>query len=62
MKKNYFNFWANKFITDGLSSIKLVIGIGLSFALAYSLNFVTGFLCMSYVFIDALITKQNNKI
>ena len=62
MKKNYLSHWANKFITDGLSSMKLVIGIGLSFALLTSLNFVTGLLCLSYVFIDALITKKNNKL
>lgn len=62
MKKNYLSHWANKFITDGLSSMKLVFGIGLSFALATSLNFVTGFLCLAYVFTEALINLKNNKL
>jgi len=56
--RNYFDYWYKRTIKDGLKAIKLVIGLGLSVALGYSINLPIGILFFSWVFIETLIDRN----
>jgi hypothetical protein len=56
--KNYYEHWAKRFIKDGLKSIKVIVGIGLSFGLGYSVNLPIGILFFSWVLVETLIDKN----
>jgi hypothetical protein len=56
--KNYFDYWYKRTIKDGLKAIKLVIGLGLSFALGYSVNLPIGILFFGWVLVESLIEKN----
>jgi hypothetical protein len=36
--RNYYEYWYKRFLKDGLRAIKIVIGLGLSVSLGYSVN------------------------
>lgn len=42
--ENYFDYWYKRTIKDGLKSIKIAIGLGLTIALGYYLNLGIGIL------------------
>lgn len=54
---NYFSYWYKTFIKNGLKSIKLVLGLGISFGVATSINFILGILIFGWVLVDSLIVK-----
>jgi len=54
---NYFSYWYKKIITNGLKSIKLVLGLGISVAVASSVNFIIGILIFAWVLVDSMIDK-----
>lgn len=56
--RNFFDYWYKKTIRDGLKSIKLVIGLGLSVSLWYSVNLPIGILFFSWVLVESLIDKN----
>jgi hypothetical protein len=56
--KGYYEFWAKRFIKDGLKACKTVIGIGLSFALAYEISLPIGILFFGWVLIESLIDRN----
>jgi hypothetical protein len=56
--RNYYEYWAQKFIKEGLKSIKVVIGIGISFALGYSVGLTVGVLFFGWVLTDSLIQSK----
>jgi len=56
--RNYYEYWSKRFIKDGLKAMKIVIGIGLSFSLGYSVNLPIGILFFSWVLIETLIDKN----
>ncbi len=56
--RNYYEYWAKRFIKDGLRSIKAIIGFGLSFALGYSINIPVGILFFGWVLVESLIEKN----
>lgn len=55
---NYFSYWYKRFLKDGLKSIKLILGLGISFDVATSINFILGILIFGWVLVDSLI--ENN--
>ena len=57
--QNYLNFWYKKTIKDGLKAIKLVLGLGLSFAIAFEIDFIIGLMGFSWVLVDTLIEKNS---
>jgi hypothetical protein len=56
--RNYYNYWANRIIKNGLRSIKIVIGLGLSLSLGVYLNPIIGILFFGWVFIESLIENK----
>jgi hypothetical protein len=57
--KNYYNYWAKRFIHDGLRSIKLVIGLGLSVSFAVYLNPIIGVLFFGWTLVETLMEKKS---
>jgi len=55
--RNYYEYWSKRFIKDGLKAMKIVIGIGLSFSLGYSVNLPIGILFFSWVLIESLMDR-----
>lgn len=55
---NFYNFWAKRFVNDGLRFIKIIIGIGLSVSFGISLNLPIGILFFSWVLVEALQEKN----
>jgi len=56
--RNYFDYWYKRTIKDGLKSIKIIIGLGLTILLGYSVNLVVGILFFGWVLIESLIDKN----
>jgi hypothetical protein len=56
--RNYYNYWANRIIKNGLRSIKIVIGLGLSLSFGVYLNPIIGILFFGWVFIESLIENK----
>ena len=56
--KNYYEYWYKRFIKDGLKAAKTIVGLGLSFALGYSVNLPIGLLFFAWVLIEALIDRN----
>jgi len=56
--RNFYNYWAKRIIKDGLRSIKLVIGLGLSMSFGYYLNPIIGLLFFGWVLIESLIENK----
>jgi hypothetical protein len=56
--QNHYEYWYKRIIKDGLKSCKLVIGLGLSVTLGYSVNIPIGILFFGWVFTDSLINKN----
>ena len=56
---NYFEYWYKRVIKDGLKSIKLVLGLGLSVGIAFEVNFIIGLMVFFWVLVDSLIEKNN---
>jgi hypothetical protein len=56
--RNYYEYWAKRFIKDGLKAIKIVIGLGLVVALGYSVNLPTAILFFGWVLVETLIEKN----
>ena len=54
---NYHNYWAKRYIKDGLRFIKLVIGLGLSVAFGMK-SLPIGILFFGWVLVEALIEKK----
>lgn len=55
---NFNNFWAKRFVHDGLRFIKIVIGVGLSFSFALSLNLAIGIMFLGWTLVEALLEKK----
>jgi hypothetical protein len=55
--KNYYTYWAKRFINDGLKSIKLIIGLGLSVAFGMQ-SLPIGILFFGWVLIETLLDKK----
>jgi hypothetical protein len=53
---NYFSHWYKTIIRNGLKSIKLVLGLGISFGVGTSVNLILGILIFGWVLVDSLIT------
>ncbi len=56
--RNYYNYWTKRIIKDGLRSIKIVIGLGLSMSFGYYLNPIIGLLFFGWVLIESLIENK----
>ena len=56
--KNFYEFWAKRFLRDGIKSIKLVLGLGLAFSLGYSVNLTVGILFFGWVLMESLLDKN----
>jgi hypothetical protein len=56
--RNYYEYWAKRFIKDGLKAMKIVIGLGLVVALGYSVNIPTAILFFGWVLVETLIEKN----
>jgi hypothetical protein len=56
--RNYYEYWYKRFLKDGLKAIKVVIGLGLSVSLGYSVNLPVGILFFGWVLIESLIEKN----
>ncbi len=56
--RNYFDYWYKRTLKDGLKSIKLVIGLGLSVCFGYTINLVIGILFFGWVLIESLIDRN----
>lgn len=54
---NYFSYWYKKIIKNGLKSIKIVLGLGISVAVASSVNLIIGVLIFGWVLVDSMINK-----
>ena len=55
--RNFYNYWVNKTIRNGLKAIKIVIGLGLSFTFALD-NRLIGGLFFGWVLMEALLEKK----
>jgi hypothetical protein len=55
--RNYYDFWSKKIVRQGLKAIKIVIGLGLSFAFALE-NRLIGGLFFGWVLMEALIDRE----
>jgi hypothetical protein len=58
MENNYFQYWYQRIIKDGLKAIKLIIGIGIAFGVSSSGNLPLAAMVFGYVLADALIDKN----
>jgi len=54
---NYFTHWYKTIIRNGLKSIKLVLGLGISVAVATSVNLIIGILIFGWVLVDSMIIQ-----
>lgn len=54
---NYFSHWYKTIIRNGLKSIKLVLGLGISVAVATSVNLIIGILIFGWVLVDSMIIQ-----
>ena len=54
---NYLTYLYKTIIRNGLKSIKLVLGLGISFGVGTSVNLILGILIFGWVLVDSLITK-----
>jgi hypothetical protein len=54
---NYLTHWYKTIIRNGLKTIKLVLGLGISFGVGTSVNLILGILIFGWVLVDSLITK-----
>jgi hypothetical protein len=55
--RNFYNYWANKTIRNGLKAIKIVIGLGLSVSFALENRFIGG-LFFGWVLMEALLDRK----
>lgn len=55
---NYYNFWSKRIINDGLKTIKLIIGLGLSVGIGSEISLPLGFMFFGYILVDTLINKN----
>jgi len=55
--KNYYKYWADRYVKDGLRFIKLIIGLGLSVAFGMQ-NFLLGIMFFGWVLVETLIEKK----
>lgn len=55
---NFYNFWAKRFINDGIRFIKIIIGIGLAFSFYVSLNLPIAILFFLWVLVETLQEKK----
>jgi len=55
--KNYYQYWAKRYVNDGLRFIKLIIGLGLSFAFGIK-SLPIGLMFFGWVLVEALIEKK----
>lgn len=55
---NYFTHWYKTIIRNGLKSIKLVLGLGISVATAVSVNLIIGILIFGWVLVDSMIAND----
>lgn len=56
--KNYYTYWYKKTIKDGLKSIKIVLGLGLTVSLGYWVNLLVGGLFFGWLLVETLIDKD----
>jgi hypothetical protein len=56
--KNYYEYWYKRFIKDGLKASKMIIGLGLSVGLGYSVNLPIGILFFMWVLVESLIDRN----
>ena len=56
--KNYYRYWADRYVKDGLRFIKLIIGLGLTVVFALKINLVAGALFFGWNLVEALIEKK----
>jgi len=56
--KNYYRYWADRYVRDGLRFIKLIIGLGLTIIFAYEINLIAGALFFGWNLVEALIEKK----
>jgi len=57
MNNNYFNEWTKRYISDGLKSIKLILGLGLSVAF-WQTSWILGVLFLGWVIVESLLDKK----
>jgi hypothetical protein len=55
--KNYYKYWADRYVKDGLRFIKTIIGIGLSVAFGIQ-SFPIGVMFFGWVLVETLIEKK----
>jgi hypothetical protein len=55
--KNYYNYWAKRYVNDGLRFIKLIIGLGLTVAFGIK-SLPIGALFFGWVLVETLIEKK----
>lgn len=56
--RNYFGYWYKRTIKDGLRAMKIVIGLGLTFAFANEISLPVGILFFGWVLVETLIEKN----
>ena len=56
--KNYYEYWYKRFIKDGLKASKMIIGLGLSVGLGYSVNLPIGIMFFMWVLVESLIDRN----
>jgi len=56
--KNYYKYWADRYVKDGLRFIKLIIGLGLTVVFALKINLVAGALFFGWNLVESLIEKK----
>jgi len=54
----HHHYWADKFVVDGLVSMKQVLGLGISVSLAVAVHPVVGLLYFGRVLVEALIERR----
>jgi len=55
--KNYYQYWAKRYVNDGLRFIKLIVGLGLSVAFGMK-SLPIGFMFFGWVLVETLIEKK----
>jgi len=55
--KNYYKYWADRYVKDGLRFIKTIIGIGLSVSFGIQ-SFPIGVMFFGWVLVETLIEKK----
>ena len=55
--KNYYKYWADRYVKDGLRFIKTIIGIGLSVAFGIQ-SFPIGVMFFGWVLVETLIETK----